>query len=66
MPLGDGFVRVWVRGESHSALGGRTKVFALTPGLRARVLDPLSSALASRGLVALGAPRDRDEEATEE
>lgn len=66
VPLHGRFVRVWVRGESHSALGGRTKVFALTPTLRARVLGPLSEALASRGLVALDTPRDRDEEVTEE
>lgn len=65
VPLDGGFVRVLVRGESHSLLGGRTKVFTMNPGLRRAVLGPLSDALATRGFVALGTPRDRDEEATD-
>lgn len=66
VPLGGGFVRVWVRGESRSFLGGRTKAFALTPTLRERIFEPLGAALEARGLVALGTPRDRDEEVTDE
>lgn len=65
VPLDGGYVRVLVRGERRSLLGGRTKVFTLTPSLRQAVLGPLSEALAARGLVALGTPRDRDEAATE-
>lgn len=65
VPLAGGHVRVWVRGESRSVLGARTKVFALSPSLRARVLGPLTEALAARGLRALDAPRERDEDATE-
>ena len=37
VPLAGGHVRVWVRGESHSALGARTKVFTLSPGRPHRV-----------------------------
>ncbi|MEO0557371.1 MAG: hypothetical protein AAF170_04215 [Bacteroidota bacterium] len=65
VPLDGGFVRVYVRAERHSVLGGRSKVFALTGALRESVLGPISTSLADRGLVALGTPRDRDEDATE-
>ena len=65
VPLDGGFVRVYVRAEKRSVLGGRSKVFALDGGLRETILRPISEALAEQGLVALGTPRDRDEEATE-
>ena len=65
VPLDGGFVRVYVRAEKRSVLGGRAKVFALDGDLRASVLGPISDALASRGLVALGTARDRDEDATD-
>ena len=65
VPLDGGFVRVYVRAETRSFLGGRSKVYALSPALRGDLLRSLSDALASRGLVALGTPRDRDEDATE-
>ena len=65
VPLDGGFVRVYVRAERRSFLGGRSKVYALDGGLRRAVLGPLSEALAERGLVPLGTPRDRDEDATE-
>ncbi|MEM6287931.1 MAG: hypothetical protein AAF845_12310 [Bacteroidota bacterium] len=65
VPLDGGFVRVYVRAERRSFLGGRSKVYALTPGLREAVLGPLTAALRERGLVVLGTPRDRDEDATE-
>ena len=66
VPLDGGFVRVYVRGERRSLLfGGRTKVYALDGTLRQAVLGPLSEALSERGLVPLGTPRDRDEDATE-
>lgn len=65
IPLDGGFVRVLVRGESRSLLGGRTKVFTLNGSLRRAVLRPLGEALATRGFVALGTPRDRDEDATD-
>lgn len=63
--LDGGFVRIYVRAEKRSVFGGRSKVYALSPGLRDAILQPLSEALASRGLVALRTPRDRDEDATE-
>ncbi len=72
MPLNAGaahgarFVRVVVRAERRSFLGGRTKVFALDGGTRRALLGPISEALAVRGLVALDAPRDRDEDATDD
>lgn len=66
VPLDGGYVRVYVRAERRSLLGGRTKVYALDGALRQAVFAPLSEALAGRGLVALGTPRDRDEEATDE
>lgn len=66
VPLDGGFVRVYVRAERRSTLfGGRSKVYALDAGLRAAVLAPLTDALRQRGLVPLGTPRDRDEDATE-
>jgi len=65
VPLEGGFVRVYVRAESRSFLGGRSKVYALDGALQNAVLGPLSDALAARGLVPLGTPRDRDEDATE-
>ncbi len=65
VPLDGGYVRIYVRAEKRSVLGGRSKVYALSPGLRRSALAPLSDALERRGLVALGTPRDRDEDATE-
>jgi hypothetical protein len=65
VPLDGGFVRVYVRAETRSWLSGRTKVYALDGDLRRSVLEPLSAALSERGLVPLGTPRDRDEDATE-
>lgn len=65
VPLDGGFVRVYVRAERRALLGGRTKVYALSPELRDSILAPLSEALAAHGLTALGAPRDRDEDEVE-
>ena len=65
VPLDGGFVRVYVRAEKRSFLGGRSKVYALDGDLREAVLGDLSEALRQRGLVPLGTPRDRDEDATE-
>ncbi len=65
VPLSGGYVRVYVRAERRSLLGGRSKLYALDADLRASVLGPLSDALRTRGLVPLGTPRDRDEDATE-
>jgi hypothetical protein len=66
VPLDGGFVRVYVRAERRSQLfGGRSKVYALDGALRQAVLGPLSEALSERGLVPLGTPRDRDEDATD-
>ena len=66
VPLDGGFVRVYVRAERRSTLfGGRSKVYALDAGLRAAVLGSLTDALRQRGLVPLGTPRERDEDATE-
>ena len=60
------YVRVIVRAERRSFLGGRSKVYALDDGTRRELLGPIGEALAARGLVALGTPRDRDEDATDE
>ena len=65
VPLDGGFVRVYVWAEKRSILGGRSKVFALNGSLRESVLGSITQALASRGLVALDAPRERDEDATD-
>ncbi len=62
---GPRYVRVIVRAERRSFLGGRTKVYALDGGEQRALLAPISEALAARGLVALGTPRDRDEDATD-
>ncbi len=59
------YVRVIVHAERRSFLGGRTKVYALDGGTRRTLLGPISEALAARGLVALGTPHDRDEDATD-
>lgn len=64
IPLAGNVVRVWVRGESRGVLGGRTKLYALTPSVRERALASLSDALRSRGLRALDTPQRRDEDAT--
>jgi hypothetical protein len=60
------FVRVVVRAERRSFLFGRSKVYALDGPLREAVLAPITEALAARGLVAVGTPRDRDEDATDD
>ena len=60
------YVRVVVRAEQRSFLGGRSKVYALNSRLREELLGPITEALAARGLVALGTPRDRDEDATDD
>ena len=59
------YVRVVVRAERRSVLGGRSKVYALDGGLRERLLGPITAALAARGFVALGTPRDRDDDGTD-
>ena len=64
-PLGDRFVRVYVHATRRNIFGGRTKQPYLSRGLRRAALAELTDALAKRGLAALDAPRDRDEEATE-
>lgn len=65
VPLDGGFVRVYVRAQKRSLLGGRGKVFALDGRLRRVVLRDLTEALEAQGLVPLDAPRERDEEATD-
>lgn len=60
------FVRVVVRAERRGILGGRSKVYALDSRLRDLILAPITEALAARGLVALGTPRDRDEDVTDD
>ena len=65
-PVGRGHVRIAIRAEKRSTIfGGRSKVYALDRGLRDAVLGELTDALRDRGLVPLGTPRDRDEDATE-
>ena len=66
VPLDGGFVRVYVRARKRSLLGGRGKVYALDSRLRRVVLDDLTEALKSEGLVPLGTPRDRDKDATDD
>ena len=66
VPLDAGYVRVYVRAERRSTLfGGRSKVYALDAGLRQSVLAEITEALRAQGLVPLGTPRDRDEDATD-
>ena len=65
VPLDGGFVRVYVRARKRSLLGGRGKVFSLDGRLRRVVLGDLTRALEAEGLVPLGTPKDRDEEATD-
>ena len=65
VPLDGGFVRIYVRGRKRSFLGGRSKVYALSSALRREILGPVTAALAERGLVAIDAPQERDEDATE-
>lgn len=60
------YVRVVVRAEQRSFLGGRSKVYALNGRLSEELLGPITEALAARGLVAVGTPRDRDEDATDD
>ena len=64
VPLDGDFVRVYVRARKRSLLGGRGKVYALDGRLRRVVLASLTEALEAEGLVPVGTPRDRDEEAT--
>ena len=64
-PLDGRFVRVYVHAVRRNVLGSRSKQPYLSPGLRQKALGPITEALASRGLVALDAPRDRDEEVTD-
>ncbi len=64
-PLDGRFVRVYVHAVRRNVLGGRSKLPYLSKGLRDRALADVTKALASRGLIALDAPRDRDEEATD-
>lgn len=59
------FVRVTVLAEQRGVLGGRSKVYALDGRLREALLGPVGTALAAQGLVALGTPRDRDEDAAD-
>ena len=65
VPVDGGFVRVYVRASKGRLFGGRGKVYALDERLRRVVLADLSEALEVEGLFPLGAPRERDEEATE-
>ncbi len=66
VPLAGGFVRVAIRAEKRSTIfRSRSKVYALSPRLRDEILGELTAALRDRGLVPLGTPRDRDEDATE-
>ena len=60
------YVRVVVRAERRSVLGGRSKVYALDGRLRERVLGPITAALAARGFAAVGAPRERDDDLADE
>ena len=65
-PLNGRFVRVHVHAvRRNTVFASRTKQPYLSRGLRERALAHLTDALAARGLVALDAPRERDEEATD-
>ncbi len=66
VPMSGDVVRVWVRGEARGLIGGRTKLFALSPSLRERALGTLTDALVARGLRPLDAPADRDEDAIDD
>lgn len=64
LPLGGRVVRLIVRAERRGLLGGRTKVFALSPAQRHAILGDTIAALRGRGLTPLTEARRRDEEAT--
>ena len=64
-PLGGGFVRVYVHAIRRNVFGSRSKMPYLSPGLRRAALEDITEALASRGLTALDAARERDEDATD-
>ncbi|MEL6616410.1 MAG: hypothetical protein AAFQ43_11775, partial [Bacteroidota bacterium] len=64
-PLNGRFVRVYVHAVRRNVFGSRSKQPYLSRGLRQRALGDITEALAARGLVALDAPRERDEEATD-
>ena len=64
-PLNGRFVRVYVHAVRRNVLGGRSKLPYLSRGLRERALAEITASLAARGLAALDAPRERDEEATD-
>ncbi|MEM1055459.1 MAG: hypothetical protein AAGI52_08020 [Bacteroidota bacterium] len=64
-PISGGFVRVYVHAIRRNIFGSRSKQPFLSPGLRQAALADLTEALAARGLTALDAPRERDEDATE-
>ncbi len=62
-PLGGGHVRVLFHPYRRYATGSRSKLPYLGSGLARRLLSPLNAALARRGLVVLGIPRERDDRA---
>ena len=64
-PVGGPYVRVYVHAVRRNVFGSRSKQPYLSRGLRENALRGISDALAARGLVALDAPRERDEEATD-
>ena len=64
-PLNGRFVRIYVHAVRRNVFGSRTKQPFLSRGLREKALGSLTEALAARGLAALDAPRERDEEATD-
>ncbi len=62
-PIGGRFVRVMFHPTRRYTTGGRSTLPYLGSGLARRLLTPLNAALARRGLVVLGTPRERDDRA---
>ncbi len=64
-PLPDGHVRVLFHPHRRYITGGRSKIPALSGGLRRALVGELDEALAAYGFRSLDAPAERDEAAVE-
>lgn len=63
VPFRGDHVRIYVHPYRHYVTGGRSKIPYLSGRLRASVLRDLNASLAEQGLVLLGTPEERDEDA---
>lgn len=63
VPVGDGYVRLFVHPYRAYFTGNRSKIPFLKRGVRHAVLDDLNPALEQHGLVAIGTSVSRDRQA---